>query len=133
MAGVALPWLLSSALMVLIPKKKNPSSFSEFRPISLCNFFTCILCNRLSVLLPNLILDEQTTFLKGRDIADNILLAQVLMNSLHRRTQSHNMAFKFDIAKAFDIVSWYFLSRLLSKFGFASHIIHLITNHLSSS
>lgn len=112
--------------MVLIPKKKNPSSFSEFWPISLCNFFnkifTRILCDWLSVLLPNLILDEQTAFLKGRDIADNILLAQELVQSLPHKTRSHNVAFKFDMAKAFDRVSWHFLSRLLSKFGFDPHL-----------
>lgn len=33
MSGVPLPRIISSALMVLLPKKPNPSSFSEFRPV----------------------------------------------------------------------------------------------------
>lgn len=121
----------------LFQKKDNPSSFSEFHPISLCNFlnkgFTRILCDRLGTLLPNFISDEQTGFLKGRDISDNILLAQELLQSLNCRARSHNIAFKFDMAKAFDRVSWHFLRTFLLKFGFHPAFVQLILNNLSSS
>lgn len=80
MAGVPLPKSISSALMVLLPKKPSPSTFADFRPISMCNFtnkiFTRLICERLRDLLPSLISLEQSAFLKGRDIIDNVLLAQ---------------------------------------------------------
>ena len=51
MAGIAIPKGITSTLIVLIPKKPNPSTFVDFRPISLCNFinkiFTKLLANKL--------------------------------------------------------------------------------------
>ena len=50
--GGQIPRSVNATLLTLIPKKDNPSSFSEFRPISLCNFlykmFTKLLASRLS-------------------------------------------------------------------------------------
>lgn len=118
-------------------KRKTLFLFGEFWPISLCSFtnkmFTHILCDRLIPLLPSLILEEQSALLKGRDIADNILLARELMQSLHRNTMSHSVVFKFDMTKPFDRVSWCFLRQLLLKFGFHPLFVDLIANNLSSS
>ena len=70
--------------MSLIPKKENPTTFAEFRPISLCNFlykiFTKILTSRLGVLLPKLISEEKHGFVKGRSIRDSIALAQIMVH-----------------------------------------------------
>ena len=63
----------------LIPKVQNPSRVNDYRPISYCNtIYKCInkiLANRLKNILPDLIDSSQPTFIKGRSIRDNILLA----------------------------------------------------------
>eukprot|EP00253_Pinus_taeda_P011568 PITA_11568 len=52
--------------MALIPKKPNPLSFDQFKPISLCNssykIITKILTNRLKKILPSLISENQGGF-----------------------------------------------------------------------
>lgn len=135
--GVPIPRTISSTTMVLLPKKPNPVSFADFRPISLCNFinkiFTRLLCNRLKVLLPSLISIEKSAFLSGRDISDNVLLAQEVLHHLDKRVRNHNVIFKLDMMKAFDRVSWGFFHLLLSKFGFHPNFIRLIMNNLKAS
>ena len=137
MCGVPIPKGIASTLILLLPKKEAPHSFADFRPISLCNFinkvFTKILSNRLKVVLPTIISLEQSGFVSGRDIADNILLAQELVNSIDKKARGHNVIFKLDMMKAFDRVSWDFLSRLLLQFGFHSHFVSLIMNNLTSA
>ena len=67
---------INSAFLALIPKEQNPSSFSRFRPIFLCNFSykitAKILALRLKVLLPLLISPNQGSFIPGRQIYDTI-------------------------------------------------------------
>jgi hypothetical protein len=137
MVGVPIPRSVSSALMVLLPKKDSPSTFADYRPISLCNFvnkiFTRLLCERLRDILPRLVSPEQSAFVKGRDILDNVLLAQELLQHFHRKTRGHNMVLKLDMMKAFDRVSWAFLQAVLAKFGFSPHFVTLIANNLTAS
>lgn len=108
-----------------------------FRPISLCNFFnkvlTRILCLRLKPLLPSLISEEQTSFIEGRDIADNILLAQEVLQHLDKRIPDYNLIFKLDMMNAFDRVRWDFLQALMLKFGFHQQFVTLIMNNLRAS
>ncbi len=63
--------------------------------------------------MPRLISEPQSAFLPGRDIHDNILLAQELLQHLDRKVHGHNMILKLDLMKAFDRVSWSFLLLLL--------------------
>lgn len=101
---------------------------------SVCaTFFTRILCDRLKHLLPSLISEEQSAFLQGRDISDNVLLVRELIQHLHRRVRGHNTILKLDMVKAFDRVSWGFLQSLLLKFGFHSNFVALIMNNLQAS
>lgn len=93
--------------------------------------FTRFLCDRMQDILPRLISVEQSTFLKGKDIVDNVLLTQELLQHLYRKTRGHNMVLKLDMMKAFDRVSWVFFTRLLAKLDFHQHIIRLIENNLS--
>nr|XP_027102937.1 uncharacterized protein LOC113724209 [Coffea arabica] len=87
---VPIPKSISRMLIVLISKKDACSSFADFRPISLCTFvnkiFSKVLCNPLKTVLPSLISNEQSGFVQGREIADNILLAQELVGSLDRKS-----------------------------------------------
>ena len=72
--------------ITLIPKSRTPSKLSDYRPISCCNIVYKIvggvLAQRLKGLLPELISSDQTAFVPGRSIADNILLAQELLRNI---------------------------------------------------
>src|SRR4051812_40953448 len=84
-----LPKSWSSTKLPPIPKVDNPSSFKQFRPIRLCNFcikvISKILVERFSRIVPNIILAEQSGFVKGRTINDNILLADEHIQSIKNK------------------------------------------------
>lgn len=75
--GLHFPKAIASTLLVLIPKNANPISFSDYRPISLCSFLnkliSKVISTRMATLLPKLISEEQSGFVKNRNITENIL------------------------------------------------------------
>jgi hypothetical protein len=68
----------NSSLFSLIPKEDNPSSFSIFMPISLCNYsyttLTKIIVVHLKKILPKIILANRGGFMHDMKITDNIVL-----------------------------------------------------------
>ncbi|GJT07532.1 retrotransposon protein, putative, ty1-copia subclass [Tanacetum coccineum] len=56
---------------------------------------------------------NQSAFVSGRRISNNILLTQELMKNYHRRHGPPRCAFKVDIQKAFDTMDWKFLETIL--------------------
>jgi hypothetical protein len=69
----------NSSFIVLVPKKENPERVEDYRPISLigCAYkiLAKVLCNRMRLVLESLISINQSTFIKGRQILDIILIA----------------------------------------------------------
>ncbi|CAH9084422.1 unnamed protein product [Cuscuta epithymum] len=135
--GLPIPKGMASALLVLIPKSDCPSTFSDFRPICLSNFInkvcTKVLVTRLKPILPKIISPEQVGFMANRDSADQVLLAQEMVHCLDKKIRGSNLIVKLDMAKAFDRVSWQFLSDILLKFGFSSHLVMIILNNLRAT
>lgn len=129
---------LNKTYIVLIPKVKKPEHFSQFRPISLCNFsykiFSKILANRLRVILPDLISHNQAAFLQDRQIHDNIIIAHEVFHYLKmkRSGKDFGMGLKIDMNKAYDRVEWDFLGALLLKMGFDDRWVQLILTCLKS-
>ena len=110
--------------ITLVPKINNPSKMTDFRPISLSNvvykLVAKVLANRLKVVLPHIISENQSAFLSKRLITDNVLVAFELMHSLeHKKEGKENlMAVKLDISKAYDRVEWGFIERVMEKWDF---------------
>ena len=119
--GEVLPKSISSTSIVLLPKV-NSQDFSQFRPISLCNFInkvvSKVLFDRLARVLPKIISPQQSGFVKERQISDNFLLAQELISGIRQSNRRGNVVLKLDMAKAYDKVSWLFLLPVLRWFGF---------------
>eukprot|EP00253_Pinus_taeda_P010539 PITA_10539 len=124
----------NSTFLALIPKENQPTSFSRFQPISLCNssykIFTKIIAMRLQPLLPSLISENQGGFLSNRQIHDTITLVQEAIHSSSSR-QEKGFVLKLDLANAFDRVSHSFLFVVLGKMGFNSSFINTIAACIS--
>jgi hypothetical protein len=102
-----MPPSLNKTNMALIPKVKNPSSVTGFRPISLFNILykliSKVIANRLKV-LPLIISHTQSAFIPGRLITDNVLAAYETLHTMHTRLSGKKgfMAVKLDMSKAYD-------------------------------
>eukprot|EP00253_Pinus_taeda_P029007 PITA_29007 len=81
-----IPTTIKSTFVALIPKLDPPTSFNDFRPISLCNclykIIAKIIANRLKPILSKHISPEQFTFLQHRQIHEAISIAQELLHTL---------------------------------------------------
>ena len=62
--------------------------------------------------------NNQVAFVRGRKLGDHVLLAQALCKDYHIHRGPPRIAFKLDISKAFDSLSWEFLFKLLELQGF---------------
>nr|GEU50636.1 hypothetical protein [Tanacetum cinerariifolium] len=78
---------LNHTIIALIPKVNNPTRVTDYRPILCCNvLFKCIskiIANRLKDSLKTLVSPNQSAFMPGRCISDNILLTQEIMHNYH--------------------------------------------------
>jgi hypothetical protein len=119
----------NSSLLTLVPKQSNPSSFSKFKPISLCKssykIFTKIITSCLKNVLPKIMSPNQGGFMHDRQIIDNIVLVQEAIHSSFA-AKKKGMAIKLDMANAFDHVRHSFLFQVLQKFGFSMNFIKCI-------
>eukprot|EP00253_Pinus_taeda_P016327 PITA_16327 len=77
---------LNESFIALIPKQEKATSPDRFRPIALCNvvykIISKVIVNRLKPLLPTLVLEEQTGYVEGRQILNNIIQAHEVVHSL---------------------------------------------------
>ncbi|XP_060190723.1 uncharacterized protein LOC132619998 [Lycium barbarum] len=128
--GKTLPKSVTNTNLVLLPKKNNIETFADMRPISLTNFINKVISrvvqDKLDGILPSLISPNQSRFVKGRCIIENVLLTQKVVTDNRLRGKPANVVLKLDMAKAYDRVSWSYLIRVLSKIGFAEIFIDMV-------
>ncbi|KAH1091878.1 hypothetical protein J1N35_019135 [Gossypium stocksii] len=122
----------NETIIILIPNIKDPCDFTNFRPISLCKYIykiiAKVLANRLKVILADCISQNQSTFVSGRMIHDNIIIAHELLHYHQRPRYSSNKGcvIKLDMSKAYDCVEWNFIEAVMRKIGFVNQWIDKI-------
>lgn len=72
---------------------------------------------RLNKVINSLVDNEQSAFLKGWCMLDNIVTAEELIFSIHKRRFLGHIL-KVNFSKVFDLVDWDFLFNLLKAKGF---------------
>ena len=95
-------------IIKLIPKKDaEPYFIKNWRPLTLLNCDYKIaaksIANRLKVFLPNLINNDQTGFIKGRFIGENIRLIDSVIRYAKEKNIPGLLLF-LDFEKAFDTI-----------------------------
>uniref|UniRef100_A0A672IKH9 Reverse transcriptase domain-containing protein n=1 Tax=Salarias fasciatus TaxID=181472 RepID=A0A672IKH9_SALFA len=128
-SGCLPPTLRQASISLILKKEKDPDLCTSYRPVSLMNVDAKILAKalacRLEKILPSVISNEQTGFIKGRQLFYNV---RTLLNVLYSRESSASpeVVIAVDAEKAFDRVEWRYLFAVLTKFGFGRKFISWI-------
>lgn len=80
-----------------------------------------------------IILPNQTTFNKGRQLLENCLLASEIVSDYHKNRRPKRMTLKVDIAKVFDSIRWHFILDCLIALQLPDSYIHWIACCLTTT
>ena len=114
-------------IITLIPKTHKPVNiFKNWRPITRLNYdykiaSKCI-ANRIQKVLPKLINNDQTGFLKGRFIGENIRLIDGIIHYANTK-QIPGLLLFIDFEKCFDSIEWAFIEKTLNYYNFGSSLV----------
>ncbi|KAH9791596.1 putative ribonuclease H protein [Citrus sinensis] len=85
-------------------------------------------------LMPILIGPQQTSFVLGRHITDNIVIAQEVIHSMRKKAGKKGfMAIKVDLEKAYDRLNWDFIYETLQETGLPRDMIQIIMACITSA
>ncbi len=111
----------NASFICLIPKVRDPSKLEQYRPISLVGalykIISKVLASKLKKVLPAIVDESQSAFLKNRGILDSVLMANEVVEDLRKKGRS-GLCLKVDFEKAYDSVRWEFLYDMLHRMGF---------------
>ena len=118
-------------VITLIPKGvEYLLTLENWRPITLLNMdykiIAKVIATRIETLLPVLIHEDQTGFVKDRFIGENVRLIQDVMDSLDN-CNSTGIMVAIDFKKAFDSLEWLFIKLCMIKFNFGDNIIRWVS------
>ncbi|XP_021826800.1 uncharacterized protein LOC110767533 [Prunus avium] len=121
-SSASIPDALNDTLITLVPKVASPSSVSQLRPISLCNTLykvvSKIIVQKLRPLMQKIVSPAQASFIPGRQIVDNIIVAQEVLHKFRNsKGKKGFIAWKIDLSKAYDRLHWDFIYDVLWEIG----------------
>ncbi len=114
---------INKGIITLISKSSNHARLNNWRPITLLGniykILAKVLVGRLQTILPNIIRPNQTGFVEGRSILNNVFIAQESM-SWAKESNQDLVLLLLDFEKTFNRIEWDFLFDALEKLGFGS-------------
>lgn len=121
-----LPDSFRLGIVTLLPKDKDKTDLTNWRPITLlnldCKLFSKILASRLSLVLKGLIHPDQACAIPGRKITDSLVLIRDTI-CYARDRNIRLVVLNLDFEKAFDRVSHQYLFEVLRKVGLPDRFI----------
>ncbi|XP_020972640.1 uncharacterized protein LOC107627573 [Arachis ipaensis] len=107
--------------VALAPKYAGAKEIKDLRPISMvvCVYkvISKVMVRRMRTVMPGLVGETQSAFVKGRKIHDGALIACETVQWLKTRKKKAAII-KLDFQKAYDRVKWRFVDIVLQKMGF---------------
>ncbi|CAI5472702.1 unnamed protein product [Closterium sp. Yama58-4] len=111
----------TTAVTILLHKKRDMDDLGNYRPITLLSFFykllAKVLANRIKVVLPRVISSNQFGFLPGRSLADAVSLVADAIDAAEQEDEDW-LLLLVDFQKAYDSVSREYLFTTLGNMGF---------------
>ncbi|MCH84310.1 cysteine-rich receptor-like protein kinase, partial [Trifolium medium] len=95
-----------------------------------CTFI--VLIPKAKSVIDKVISETQSTFIKGRQILDGILIANEAVDDVKKR-KKELLLFKVDFEKAYDSVEWDYLDSVMGKMGFSEKWRRWIMTCVSSA
>lgn len=89
--------------------------------------------NKLKNVMPALISSTQSSFVPGRQITDNVIIMQEVIDSRRRKIGPKGwMTIKLDLEKAYDRLQWEFIHDTLLKMQLPELLVSIIMTCISS-
>jgi len=111
----------NASFVALVPKVRDPSRLEQYKPISLVGaiykIIAKLLAERIKKVLPSVVDESQSAFLKDRGILDSLLMTNEVVEDIRRRGRS-GLCLKVDFEKAYNSVKWEFLYDIIQRMGF---------------
>lgn len=127
---------INSTIVTLVPKGSSPKSVMDYKSISCCNVLykgiSKVLCERMKILLPAIIDENQSAFVHSRYIAYNIIICQDLVKQYGRKSMAPGCLIKLDIKKAYDTVEWEFIDEMIQALNFPNDFRKLVMTCLTT-
>ena len=113
-------------IIICLPKSNKPREYlKNWRPISLLNISykigSACIANRIKTVLHSLINEDQTGFISGRYMGDNLRFLYDLIYHLDSNDLP-GLLVSIDFEKAFDSISWSYMQNVLKIFGFGDSL-----------
>ena len=124
-------------VVTLVPKEdSDQADLANWRPITLLNLdykiASKVIAKRIEKVLTLLINPDQTGFIKGRYIGQNVRL----INDILEQTKLQNipgLLLQLDFRKAFDTIEWDFIQKTITLFKFDDNIKRWISTFYTNS
>ena len=125
-----LSYSLRQSIIICIPKDTKDRRFlKNWRPISLLcvtyKLASTVIANRMKPYIDKIVSKSQTGFLSGRNISESTRLIYDIMHYTETK-KINGILLLIDFAKAFDSISWTFIYKTLSYFGFDNELLKWI-------